>query len=373
MFMKFIIKKNNILESLSKIQGITGRKSSLSITETVLIKTHESGITLSATDLESGFIGNYPASVEIEGAVAINSKKLFEIIRDFPSEDISVHEIEKTWIEIGNEKVQYHIVGMNPEDFPEIPKIEQSDFFKINALNFGNMIEKAAGITAPSDDKRAHINGIFFEKSSKNSDIFQMISTDGSRLLTVECPLDQSTDLFLKTGVLVPKKGLSEVKKFLEPSGSVQVCFQHNNFIVKNSSETIIIRLLEGNFPEYDEIINKKGCTAINIDRKLFLMMLKRMSIISSDAYKGVIFYVKPNKLTIMTTNPDIGESKEDMAIEYEGKSLEMAFNPRYFIDLLNIIDDDQIIMSLIDEEKPCFIEGDMDKSFLSVIMPMRL
>jgi DNA polymerase-3 subunit beta len=371
--MKFTINKNTVLEVLSKIQGITGRKSSLSITETVLIQAQEAGITLSATDLETGFIGTYEAAVETEGTVAINSKKLFEIVRDFPSEDISVHEIEKNWIEIGNEKVQYHIVSMNTDDFPEIPKIDKIDYFEINTLIFGKMIEKATSIPAPSDDKRAHINGIFFEVIREKNNIFQMVSTDGSRLLTVECTLDHPIDLLLESGVLVPKKGLSEVRKFLEPSGSVQICFQHNNFIVKNKSETIIIRLLEGNFPEYGEIINKEGCHAIKIDRKLFLMMLKRMSILSSDAYKGVIFYIKPDKVTIMTTNPDIGESKEDMAIEYDGKSLEMAFNPRYFIDFMNIIDDEQIIMSLIDEEKPCFIEGDVDKSFLSVIMPMRL
>ncbi|MBC8391356.1 MAG: DNA polymerase III subunit beta [Deltaproteobacteria bacterium] len=371
--MKFTVKKGLFLDVMSKIQGITSRKSSLSITETVLIDARGSNISLSATDLETGFLGAYPANVETDGSIALNSKKLFEIIRDFPSEEICFNEIEEAWIEIGNEQVQYHIVGMNPEDFPEIPKIETVGHFQINAIHFSRMIEKATSIPAPSDDKRAHINGIYFEPIKTKNDWLKMVSTDGSRLITVECRLDHPMPSPFETGVLVPKKGLSEVKKFLDPDGSVEICFQHNNFIVKNKSETIIIRLLEGNFPEYSEIVDKEGCHSTAINRALFLMMLKRMSILSSDAYKGVIFYIKPDQLTIMTTNPDIGESKEDMEIEYGGESLEMAFNPRYFIDLMNVIEDDQIIMSLINEERPCFIEGEMDKSFLNVIMPMRL
>ncbi len=371
--MKFTVNRDLFLNVMSKIQGITGRKSSLSITETVLIDVRESTVALSATDLETGFLGSYPAVVESEGSAALNSKKLFEIIRDYPSEEICFHEIEETWVEIGNEQVQYHIVGMNPEDFPEIPKIETADYFHANAVQFNSMIEKATSIPAPSDDKRAHINGTYFEPVNKKNDRLQVVSTDGSRLIIATCKFDHPMPTPLETGVLVPKKGLSEVKKFLDTDGSIEICFQQNNFIVKNKTETIIIRLLEGNFPEYGEIVDKQGCYTITIDRPLFTMMLKRMSILSSDAYKGVIFYIKPDQLTIMTTNPEIGESKEDMEIEYGGEPLEMAFNPRYFIDLMNVIGDDQIIMSLVNEERPCFIEGIVDKSFLSVIMPMRL
>jgi len=161
--MKFIIKKSDIVDVLSKVQGLTGRKSNLAITANVLISANDAGITMMATDLETGFEGTYPASKISEGSIAINSRKLYEIVKDFPSDDINISEVENRWIEIGNKNIEFHIVGMNPEDFPDIPKIEDISFFNIDAEIFKDMIEKSLVISA-SDDKRAHIIGIYFEK-----------------------------------------------------------------------------------------------------------------------------------------------------------------------------------------------------------------
>ena len=142
---------------------------------------------------------------------------------------------------------------------------------------------------------------------------------------------------------------------------------------MKKEKETLIIRLLEGDFPQYGDIVLKTKGHDIPLDRQLFLMTLKRMSILSSDEYKGVIFHFNTDKLLINSTNPDIGESKEDMDINYKGDPVEVMYNPKFFIDTLGVIDEDNIILNIIDEEKPCKIEGENDQSFLSVIMPMRI
>jgi len=371
--MKFIIKKEDLVDVLSKIQGLTGRKSNLAITANVLIKTTDRGLLLTATDLETGFEGYYPAKIESEGSIAINARKLYEIGRDFPSDEIIVTEVENRWIEIGNKNIEYHLVGMNPDDFPLIPKIEDAEFFDVEAQDLKNMIEKTLVISA-SDDKRAHIVGVFFERIQTNNEkIIRMVSTDGSRLSTVDVIFDKEFDLPIGPGIIIPKKGLNEVNKFLDAAGPVQIGLKDNNFIVKKNTETIIIRLLEGEFPAYKDIIVKGKINVIKFDRQLFLMMLKRMSILSSDNYKGVIFNFLKNRLLISSTNPDIGESKEDMNILYEGKPMEIAFNPRYFIDALNVIDDKTIILNMDNEEKPCLVEGEEDKNFISVIMPMRI
>ena len=164
--MNFKIKKSDILDVLSKIQGLTGRKSNLAITTNVLMTTTNYGILLVATDLETGFEGLYPATVDNHGTIAINAKKFFEIVRDFPSNEINVNELERHWIKIGNENVEYNIVGMNPEDFPEIPKIEDIEFINIDSSVFKKMIDQTAFITGASDEKRAHIVGIYFEISA---------------------------------------------------------------------------------------------------------------------------------------------------------------------------------------------------------------
>jgi DNA polymerase-3 subunit beta len=122
--MKVIIKKGDLLPVLSKVQGLTGRRTNLAITTNILMKTDKNTVSISATDLETGFEGFYSAKVEKEGMIAINARKFYEIVRDFPSEDILLTEVENHWIEIGNKNVEYHIVGLNPDDFPEIPKLE---------------------------------------------------------------------------------------------------------------------------------------------------------------------------------------------------------------------------------------------------------
>jgi DNA polymerase-3 subunit beta len=158
--MKFTINKIQIVSVLSKIQGLTGRRSNLAITENILIRAVGDGIFLTATDLETGFEGFYPASVEKEGSAAVSAKKLYEILREFPAVDILVNEVENRWIEITNDKVQYHIVGMNPDDFPETPHINEVEFFSIDASALERMIVRSTIVSATGDES-APISTVF--------------------------------------------------------------------------------------------------------------------------------------------------------------------------------------------------------------------
>lgn len=372
--MRVTVQRSDILPVLSRIQGITGRKTNLAITTNVLIRTTGSGLSLSATDMETGFEGNYAAVVESPGSIVINSRKLFEIVKDFPNSDIILNEIENHWIKIGNETVEYNIVGLNPNDFPEIPKFENVEFFEIPSSVLSDMISKSIVIAAAGDERRNHILGVYTERLTENGNkIFRMVSTDGSRLCKTDFTFEAAAVVPDGLGVLIPKKSLSEVGKFLNAEGAVHVALKDNSFIVKKQNETIIIRLLEGEFPKYDEIIQKPDGNNIILNRQLFLMMLRRMSILSSDEYKGVIFNFDENKLTISSTNPEIGESKEEMPIEFNRKNITVMFNPKFFIDTMNVIAEEKIVLNIVNEEKPCLIEAHQDKSYLSVIMPMRI
>ena len=372
--MKFTINKNDIIDALSNIQGITGRKSGLAITETVLIKATDSIITITATDLETGFEGYYPATIESEGTVALNARKFYEIVRDFPNDEILINEVKNYWIEISNQNVQYHIVGMDPENFPDTIHIEEVVFFEADSINLKKMIDKTIVIGCPPDDKRAHVNGICFERIiNEDKKLIRMISTDGGRLSTIDYNYNKDFDLPSGQNVIIPKKALSELSKFLNFKGVVKIGFKDSYFIIRKDNETIVIRLFEGDFPEYNDILIKKDCNVINLNKHLFLMVLKRMSILSSEDYKGVIFHFKDNKLIITTTNPDIGESKEGIDIDFNEEPIEVAFNPRFFIETLSVIDGDQITINIIDKKKPCLIKGKDDSEFLTVIMPMRI
>jgi DNA polymerase-3 subunit beta len=372
--MKFSIKKADIIDVLSKVQGVTGRKSSLAITEAVLITAKNDTVTITATDLETGFEGQYPAIVESDGAIALNSRKFYEIIRDFPSDTIIINEVENRWIEIGHPKVLYHIVGMNPDDFPDSPVVENAVFLEMDSITLKKMIERNAMVTGSSDDKRAHIIGSFFHTiENDGKKMVRMVSTDGSRLVLMDGEYDGDFDLKEGEGILIPKKGLNEISKFLETEGAVSLGKKENHFILKKEKETIIVRILEGAFPSYEQIIVKEDGYVIAVSKKQFMMMLKRMSILSSEDYKAAIFNFEKDALLISASNPDIGESKEDMPIEFEGESLTIAFNPKFFIDTLNVIDSEEAIIYLVNEEKPCLLFDKDDDSFLSAIMPMRI
>jgi DNA polymerase-3 subunit beta len=380
--MDFTIKKNVFVDVLSKVQGLTGRKTNLAITTNVLVKAEGSQITVVATDLETGFEGRYPAEIKKEGLAALNARKLFEIVREFPDEQIRIHEVENYWIKIGryengaakDKQVEFNIVGMNPEDFPDIPRIDEVKFFNIDSIVLNRMIERTIIITASPDDKRAHFIGIYLELiEQEDKKILRMVSTDGSRLSTAENTYDKEDEIPLEKSVLIPKKGINEVTKFLDTQKTVKIGVKGNNFIIQKDTEKIIIRLLEGDFPDYIDITTKKDVHTIKMDKKLFLMMLKRMSILSSNDYKGVIFHFDKDKLKIDSTNPEIGESKEDMNISYKGEPVEAMFNPRFFIETINVIDDENILLNLSSGEKPCLIEPEKDKSYLSVIMPMKI
>lgn len=373
--MKIKISKSDVVDVLSKIQSLTSRKTNIAITTAVLIKTCKSGIIIVSTDLETGFEGFYPAKIETEGAIAINARKLFEIVRDFPSDELYINEIDNFWIEIINQSnVEYRMVGMNPGDFPNIPNIENISYFDMKSSVFKKMVEKTVFITGGSEEKRAHINGIYLEKIEKNGrNNLRLVSTDGSRLTKVDYECDEGFVLPGETGIIISKKGLTDVVKFLDQEGDIKIGFNKSHFVLKKENETIIMRLLEGNFPEYKDIISRKEVFSVKVDKQLFLMMLKRMSIFTSESYRGILFGFDKGRLRVSSTNPELGESKEEMSIDYNEEPLEISFNARYFIETLNVIDDDNANILLIDNESPCLIEGYKDKNFLSVIMPMRI
>jgi DNA polymerase III subunit beta len=373
--MKFIINKNIFQNVLAKVQGLTGRKSSLAITTSVLLQSGQNGVKITATDLETGYEGFFPASVSHAGTVALNSKKLSEIVRDFPDENIEIHEVENHWIEIGTRKVEYHIVGMDASEFPVFPKIDNVFFFEMDARTLNAMIEKMVIITGLSEEKRPHILGAFFEITNNGEDgVVRMVSTDGNRLSTVDCVMEKKIALPEEAGYIVPKKGLAELNKFIGVEGEVLVGFKDNYMITKKKSETVVIRLLEGEFPRYREIITNKGeGNLILFNKNQLIMMLKRMSILSTEDYRSVIFNFMEDKLLINSTNPEIGESKEEMEIVFKGDPIQVGFNPRFFIETLNCIEDEAVELNIINDEKPCFIQGTENKDYLSVIMPMRL
>jgi len=372
--MRFTINKRDVVDVMAKVQGLTGRRSSLAITECVRIQVADNHAHLVATDLESCYAGNFPAFVEASGTIAISGRKFFEIVREFPTSDIVVEESENRLISISDKKVQYHLMGMNADDFPPTPTFESVDLFEISAEALKTMIEKSIIISGIGEDKKPYINGVLFETfTDRETYRIRMVSTDGGRLCKFELTYNGEKKLPAGTNILIPKKGLHEATKFIKTTGAVQIGIQDSYFIIQGPAETLAIRLLEGEFPPYDEVVLREEGYLIEVEKATFHDMLKRMSILCSEKYRAAIFTFDSDLLLINAANPDIGESKEDMTITYNGPKIEAVFNPRFFIEALNNIDDQKVILNILNDVKPCLLVGVEDKSYLSAIMPMRV
>lgn len=371
--LKFTIKKEEIIDVLAKIQGITGRPSALAINGCVMIRSADNGVELYATDLETDFMGFYSAEVQSEGTIAINSKKFFEIVKEHPDEDILVTEKENYRIEIGNNKIEYCLIGLDPDELPDAVDLNEVTFFNLDSAKFKNMIEKVLIIGVGDDRIHHYLAGVYLEKAELDGQkVLRMISTDGGRLMKVDYIFDDTLPDI--EGSLIPKKSLAEVNKFISNKGEVSIGVKENVVILKKDNETITIRLLEGDFPKYDSIIEKTPeHKAMIIDRIGLYKMFRRMLILCASG-KGSEFDISKERLFVTSKNPEMGESKEDIAVEFNGDPLKIFFNLKFFIEVLNILEQEKIQISLLDSEKPCIIEGygESEDNFLCLIMPMR-
>jgi len=372
--MKFSFNKKDILEVLAKIQGITGRKTNLKITSDILIKAVESKITITANDLETVFTGTYEAQVEAPGILSINSKKFFEIIREYPNENICINEVENRWVEIGSGDSVYHIVSSDYENFPETPVIENVDFIEVAAKDLKKMVAVSSVVGYQNDEKRIYVLGSLIEKAEvEGQDMLRIVSTDSRRLHCFDAPFTGDLDLG-SSRVIIPKKGLAELGKFIDSDiETIKVGVKGNHFVSQRANESIMIKLLEGDYPDYRLVINFEGMIPIEVERAMFLTLMKRVSILTSEDYKSVIFNFTENSLAVTITNPEIGESKEQLMVGFSGDEIKSAFNPRYFMDALNLFGDEIVTLNIKDSKSPCIVKSMKNNNLICVIMSIHL
>jgi DNA polymerase III subunit beta len=371
--MKITIKKKEIADGLSRLQGITGRKTNLSITSDILIKAVDSQITITANDMETAFYGTYQAEIEDDGILSVNSRKFYEIIKEYPDEDILINEVKDRWIEIGTGDSLYHMVASDYNDFPEVPLIENVEFIEIASKDLKKMVEVASIVGYSPDEKRIYVLGCLIDKIASEdegvSDKLRIVSTDSKRLNSYEADF-QGNPEFPDENIIVPKKGLSELNKFIDISNKkVKVGVKDNHFIFQNENEYVMIKLLEGEYPNYKAAINYNDMIPIEVDKSQFTTLMKRVSILTSEEYKSVIMHFKNDELIVTITNPEIGESKERINIPFSADEIKTGFNPRYFIESLNLFDDEKVYINIKDNKSRCVISGYNNDRLVCVIM----
>ncbi|MEE2960080.1 MAG: DNA polymerase III subunit beta [Myxococcota bacterium] len=370
--MRFKIDSMELGQALYRVQGIAARKSSMPILAHVLIRAEEGGsLELTATDLDIGFIGRYKAEVEEPGSVAIHAKQLYEIVKSLGHSTITLGLQDNYWLEVRSGASRFRLVGMKPDDFPALPNTGTIDTFTSPAGEIKYMIEHTL-FCVSTDDNRHNLSGVFCQ--GKENGGLRMVATDGHRLAMAEKNLDG--DLNLADGVIVPRKGFQELRRILgdiEDPTSVALGFSTTNGVVHVGDMTLSTRLVEGQFPDYQQVVPSETTRSIRLSRSHFSEALKRVSLLSQGRAYGVKLAIENGGMNLIAEDPEFGDANEKIEIEYSEEPMIIGFNARYLLDALALINSDTVVLHLTDDLSPGILKPEEDEGFLAVVMPVRI
>ena len=372
--MEFRIDRDTFAKALQKIQGIVEKRNTMPILSNALLEVNDATLSVTATDLEVGMKSLYPVQVDKPGKITISAKKIFEIIKELPDKEIQFTTKENDWVEIRCGKSKFTIVGLSSEEFPYFPKIGDQQFVAIESNLLREMIEKT-GYAICTDETKYNLNGVYVRVVEEGGrTLLRMVATDGHRLSIAEKEVSGTFAPELQKGVIFPRKGIHELKRLTEEGESnLLLGFMDNSVVVRKDQTVIVMRLVDGEFPDYTRVVPTNNDKRIRVNREDFLHSLKRMAILSSEKFKGIKCDFNGTLLEISSSNPELGEGRDDLDISYEGPQLTSRFNARYILDVLSVLTDAEVELVLKDEMSPAILQPAGADDFKAIIMPMRL
>lgn len=372
--MNFTIDKDIFLKSLGRIQGIVEKRNTIPVLANVLLEGGDGELLVTATDLEVGMRSSYPANIVKPGRITVSAKKIHEIIKELPDREVSFTAKENCWIEIRCGKAQFNIVGLSADEFPHFPQSNSSKGITLSSSFCREVIDKTF-FAMSQDESKYNLNGIYLRiVENQGKPLLRLVATDGHRLSMIEKPLDGILPDELKRGIILPRKGILELKRIAEEGDAdLTLAFQDNNALVLKDQTVVVMRLVDGEFPDYERVIPKTNDQEAVIVVDPFLHALRRMLILSSEKSRGVKMHLKPGLLELSSSNPELGDAREELDMDYQGPEMSIGFNARYLLDILQVQDDLRVKMIFKDHLSPGVLRPEKGDGFLAVVMPMRL
>jgi len=369
--MEIKVAVQELAKALQRVQGIVEKKTTMPILANVLLDANENGsLSVSATNLEIGLSGTYAAEVGKGGSITLAGRALYEIVRSLPEDTVTLKRASNNWVEITCGKVNYRVVGMAADGYPSLPKFEDVEFFSLERAAFKEMIDKTL-YSVCTDETRYNLTGVYCEPIAEGAGL-RMVSTDGHRLSIIERPMTEPPPL--EGGVIIPRKGVVELRRLLEDGdGPARLGFVDNSAVFERDGLTLTMQLVEGQFPDYNQVIPGGHNKTLRVSRAAFQAALKRTSLLSPDKAQGVRVEASDGVLALSANNPDVGEAREELEAVYDGEAIKVGFNFRYLSDVLNSITEDQVEFQLTDPLSPGVMIGVGSENYRAIIMPMRL
>ncbi len=372
--MQFSVSKTELLKELNLLQGVVEKKNTIPILSNVLIETTgESRISLVATDLDVSLQTESPADVTHPGAVVLQARKLFDIVRNLPDAEINFFKEDNDWVRINCGASEFKIVGQAKEHFPTTPNSDQEGS-EISAQTLHNLISRTI-FAITQEESRYALNGSLF---LLNDDGLQLVSTDGHRLALATTKLENSASgaQTEEVKVIIPRKALVELSKLTAGSEeTLKFNKDDNHLYFRLGHRQLTSRMLAGQFPNYDLVLPKNNDKKVPLNAERITQAIKRAALMADERSHGVKLDLSTGRLNITSQSADVGEAKEAIPVDYEGDQMSIGFNAQYLLDFLSVVGTEEVLFELKDEQSPALIRpsGETQYDYKCVVMPMRL
>ncbi len=371
--MEFKIKRSIFLDGMQKTLGIVEKKTTMPILNNVLIRTDQGKIKIVATDREIGLVADYEAQILQDGDITLSARKIYEMIREIQGETIHVQKNDQFVVTLKSQKSVYKIPGIPADDFPNVAVDQDVKFYRMKGEILKNLILKTS-FSMSTDEIRKNLNGIFLDMEPDKPGVIKAVATDGHRLAMVSVYLGDKETLKLEKGIIIPRKGVSEIRKLVESEhGDIWIGVHQGMCVLKTDHTMLKVSLIDADYPDYRRVIPAEKGTSIQFDRDAALHALRRMSVISSERYSGVIIKLMEGKIILNSTNPDVGEANDEIEVTGRGGELEVGYNVNYLIDALEAIDDKNVVFEIGAGMKPGVVHPAENDQFFCIIMPLRI
>jgi DNA polymerase-3 subunit beta len=366
--MEISILRKDLLEGLKDIQTIVERRTTLPILNNFLLTTQQTSVEISATDSEIEYRGIFPAKIIEPGSILLPTKKSFEIVREILESSIHL-STEENWINVKAGKSIFRIPGLPGEEYPSFSPKDPYFSFNIEAKVIKEMITKTVFATS-QEGVRTVLGGVLL---SLSWDKISMVATDGYRLAFVNKNMDL-TGLEESLSIIIPQKVLLEVKKiFINPEEQIRFGLYPKGVIFKTDNITLSSLLLEGEFPNYQQVIPEGNEKKLVLKKDQFFQTLKRVSLLSDEQSNLVNLTLGPNRLEISSHTPELGEAKDEIEIVYSGEDMEVCFNAKYLMEGISVFDEEYIMLELQDSDTAAILRPLEDNNCFNVVMPIRI
>src|SRR5712692_1885753 len=373
--MELTVARIDLQKELQLCQGVVEKRSTIPILSNVLLKAADGRLQIAATDLDVTILSSCAAKVTSTGGVTIEAKRLFDIVRSLPDDDIrmTMHENNSMLIESGTAK--FRLLGLPAEDYPTLPTVTATESYTVPLDELKTMVAKVK-FAITHEETRFQLNGALLKMQASK---MEMVATDGHRLALINFPQGNGKKKGHELTILIPRKALEEILR-LEPSedGTVRFGVSENHLFFEAGDRRLLARMIDVNFPNYMEVIARDNDRHVMVDRERLLSTIRRISLVANERTRAVRFDFGPGKLTVSSTNPELGDARETVPIDYSGNPFFVGLNAAYVIDFLAAIDTPSVSLDLKDENSQCIGRPssnaeELPYEYLYVVMPMRL